>query len=141
MQIRLWIPGDPIPQRRPRACAMRVGSTVRARVYSDQDKEQDAYRMAIISRLPVGWSAIQGPVALDCRFYFAVPRSAPKKKQAVMIAGEVFHTVKPDGSNLLKFLEDAANGVLWRDDRQIVRAGWCKAYGTVAGTEIVVAEV
>ena len=137
MELRIWIPGDPTPLHRPRAC--RAGS--RVRMYSDQEKEMNAYRLELLRHVPVGWSALQGPIALECRFYFQVPVSAPKKRQALMLSGGEFHTKKPDGSNLLKFVEDCGNGVLWTDDKQIVRASFCKSFGVQAGTEIAFREI
>lgn len=145
MEIRLWIPGDPIQLNRPRACAVPnkrgANRPYRARVYSDQEDAMEKYKLELMRRLPVGHSAIQGPCVLDCRFYFTVPKSASKKRQAAMISGAEYHCHKPDGSNLLKWVEDCGNGILWRDDKQIVRASFVKVYGVAPGTEIMVQDV
>ncbi len=64
-----------------------------------------------------------GAVALDVTAVFIKPKSAKKR---------VFHTSKPDGSNILKLLEDAGNGILWKDDSQIVSSKITKQYGAIA---------
>ena len=49
-----------------------------------------------------------------------------------------YHAQKPDASNLVKIVEDAANGVLWHDDCQIGRLTAQKVWGLPARTELVV---
>jgi Holliday junction resolvase RusA-like endonuclease len=71
---------------------------------------------------------LEGPVALELAAFFLKPKSVSKKR--------AFHTVKPDGSNILKLFEDAGNGVLWRDDSQIVSAKVTKQYGEPARLEV-----
>jgi Holliday junction resolvase RusA-like endonuclease len=56
---------------------------------------------------------------IDC----AVPASGSKKKQRAALAGEIFPTTKPDKDNVIKAVYDGCNGVLWRDDVQVV-GGW-----------------
>ena len=50
------------------------------------------------------------------------------------------HTIKPDIDNLLKFVMDAGNGVLWSDDRQIHQVQMKKVYGPVPETVIILEE-
>lgn len=60
------------------------------------------------------------PVDLLVEFRFAIPDSWPKWKRELAADGLVHHTKKPDCSNLVKAIEDACNGVLWKDDGQVV---------------------
>ena len=62
---------------------------------------------------------LDGPLALLVRVYFALPKTAHRKMREV---GYAWHTKTPDASNVLKLVEDAANGVLYHDDKQISRA-------------------
>ena len=50
------------------------------------------------------------------------------------------HTIKPDIDNLLKFVMDAGNGVLWNDDRQIHQVQMKKVYGPEPETVIILEE-
>ena len=66
---------------------------------------------------------------IEARAVFIIPKSWPKaKKQAAMI-GEIQHTGKPDADNVLKTVGDALNGIVWKDDSQIVSASINKRYG------------
>jgi Holliday junction resolvase RusA-like endonuclease len=60
---------------------------------------------------------------------FQIPASWSKKKQLEAKLGEVWPTVKPDYDNILKIL-DALNGVVYVDDKQIVKAECEKVYST-----------
>ena len=52
--------------------------------------------------------------------YFAIPKSKPKafKEQATL--GNIRPTTRPDVDNIAKIVCDALNGILWRDDSQVV---------------------
>jgi Holliday junction resolvase RusA-like endonuclease len=47
---------------------------------------------------------------------------------------------KPDASNVLKSVEDAMNGVVYKDDSQIVNIHVSKVYSSVSGVDVCVKE-
>lgn len=70
-----------------------------------------------------------GRAPLDCALRvdlsaeFGIPASWSKKKQAAALTGEIRPTKRPDLSNVIKQVEDAFNGVVYRDDALIVEYG------------------
>ena len=79
-----------------------------------------------------GTDLLTCPVDLLVVFHFAIPPAWPKWKRELAMRGLVHHTRKPDCSNLVKAIEDACNGVLFRDDGQVVGTIVDKAYTTGA---------
>lgn len=67
------------------------------------------------------------PVALECIFVFE-PAKSNKAKH-----GD-HHAIKPDVDNLLKWVMDVGNSVLWEDDKLVARVSGIKVYGDVAKT-------
>lgn len=63
----------------------------------------------------------EGPIQLLVEVQYRRPKSAPKSR--------VLPCVKPDLSNVVKLIEDAANGILFKDDAQIVSLLATKSYG------------
>lgn len=57
-------------------------------------------------------------LVVDVAFFFRRPKSVKR----------LHPTVKPDLSNIFKTVEDAGNGILWRDDSQIISASISKYY-------------
>lgn len=52
---------------------------------------------------------------MNIDFVFARPKNVAKK----LGTGRMLHTVKPDRDNLAKAVQDALNGIVYRDDAQI----------------------
>lgn len=92
--LALEYEGTPHPQARPKARSMGR----RATVYKPDADEQKALH-AILRTLHQG-EPLEGPVVLVAAFYLPDLRTR-------------------DTSNQIKHLEDAANKVLWKDDRQV----------------------
>ena len=75
------------------------------------------------------------PLNLEVDFY--VPR--PKGhfgKRGLRLSAPAFPTVKPDATKLLRAVEDALTGIVWRDDAQVVEQHVSKLYGEPARAEI-----
>jgi crossover junction endodeoxyribonuclease RusA len=70
------------------------------------------------------------PVELTLNFYFTKPKSA--KRRAM--------TTKPDGSKLLRAIEDALTGILFHDDSQVIESHVRKHYGGPERVEIEIKE-
>jgi Holliday junction resolvase RusA-like endonuclease len=70
----------------------------------------------------------EGALSMGLVFHFLKPKSAPKKR--------VWPTVKPDADNLTKMVCDSCNGILYKDDSQIVRLFIEKRYSETEGIEI-----
>lgn len=62
-----------------------------------------------------------GPVEMVISVYLAVPKRWNKKQKAAAKAKLILPTKKPDVSNIAKSIEDAMNGVVYRDDSQIFK--------------------
>ena len=84
---------------------------------------RDSVKGQILSQLPHDWKMIEGPICINyLEFRFSHLKGFSKSLLEVL-DGNVFDVGKPnkpDCDNLLKSVGDALNGMLFRDDAQIV---------------------
>ena len=66
---------------------------------------------------------VEGPLQVQITVQLLKPKSKPKTRPS-------WPTSKPDADNYAKLVLDALNGVLWRDDSQVVRLFVEKTYCT-----------
>lgn len=97
---------------------------------------KEAVGYALIAQRP---QQTEFAVAVKAKFFMPIPPSWSKKKQKEHIGKPV--TVKPDIDNLVKGLFDAANGIVWKDDNQVVRCEAEKIYSDSPRIEFEVTEV
>jgi Holliday junction resolvase RusA-like endonuclease len=113
MEIVLDVPGQPVPQPRPRFTRMGGGRT-----YTPTGHAIHGYRQAIELVAKASGKTIAGATVLDVDAVFARPPSHWRK-----------HDLKPDspawprgdGDNVLKAVADALTDAgIWPDDDQVV---------------------
>jgi Holliday junction resolvase RusA-like endonuclease len=69
---------------------------------------------------------ITGAIELTAEFYFKRPGShygSGKNASTLKPSAPMIHAQSPDLAKLLRSLEDALSGVVWRDDKQVFRYG------------------
>lgn len=84
---------------------------------------------------------LEGPLELVVRFYVPRPKGHYGARGNVLPSAPAWPTVKPDATKLLRAVEDAMTGLVWRDDAQVVVQHASKRYGEPARCEIAVAPV
>jgi len=132
-EITMTIPGLPLSKKRPRFA--RRGKFVQT--YNCQETEEGKFRWELLARLKGAPPIASGiGIRLYCRFFMPIPASTPKKQRVLMEGCAVRHTKKPDLDNLIKFVKDCANGILWVDDSQVFSITTSKAYHQNPATEI-----
>lgn len=112
--IRFTLPFDPVAKGRPRMS--RHGHAYTPAKTRRFEAAVKAYAAVFAPKEP-----LVGPVKLTARYYFKPPKKGPAKP----------HLGKPDLSNLSKALEDALNGMMWKDDSQITSHETEKMYDWV----------
>lgn len=55
----------------------------------------------------------------EINVYMTIPKGFSKKKKEQALAGQIRPTVKPDCDNIAKNINDALNGIVYPDDKQI----------------------
>jgi Holliday junction resolvase RusA-like endonuclease len=109
--------GEPVAWARTRIS--RTGS-----LFTPQRQRNNAVALKLLAQQEmIGRTPLEGPVMLDVTAEFAIPKSFSRAKREDAITRYIFPTKKPDLSNIVKQVEDALNGVAFRDDAQIVRYG------------------
>lgn len=123
--ITFTIPGQPQGKGRP-----RVGSIAgKARMFTPAKTVQYEGLIAhAAAGALAGRPLLEGPVEMALAIECQVPTSWSGKKQRMALAGEIHPTTKPDADNVLKAVCDGCNGVLWRDDVQVVQLRIVKRY-------------
>ena len=84
--------------------------------------------------------ALEGPLRLSVTFWIARPKSHFNAKGIVRSSSSKTPWGKPDATKLVRAIEDALNGIAWRDDAQVVTQHVFKRYGAVAGATVRIAE-
>lgn len=76
-----------------------------------------------------------GPLGIFLIFYMPMSANATKKRK--LIPGD-FHYIRPDNSNLVKFIEDVGNDVIYNDDAVIADIRGIKIYDKKPRTELII---
>jgi Holliday junction resolvase RusA-like endonuclease len=136
--VTFSVPGKPVGKGRPRVG--RGGG--HARMFTPEKN--------VSSENLVGWTAAQamagrqvitGPVNVRLHIAMDIPASWSKVKQQRALEGLEHPTTKPDMDNVIKAIFDAMNGVVWKDDVQVIGLSTSKAYGQAPGVRVEVREI
>lgn len=117
-RFSLFIPIEPVSKLRARVVAGRAFTPEKTRRFEAQLKIFVIRHLNLVcakEKLDFPWNE---PLKLEIVFKVSRPKSVKRN----------FPTVKPDGSNLLKAVEDALNTILWHDDAQIITWNLAKRY-------------
>lgn len=95
--------------------SVRMG---RKSIYNPSQRGMQQTRHYVKSLLPqLGGSLLSGALLVIVHFKMPIPKTIrPLQRQFFHNAP---HAKRPDGDNLEKFLNDALNGIIWRDDSEI----------------------
>lgn len=80
-----------------------------------------------------------GALKLDVIFYMQVPDSMKRKRKDDV--SYTPHCKKPDIDNLIKFVLDCSNGILFEDDSQIAIINASKIYSMLGRTEFTITQL
>lgn len=133
-----WVPVPPQSKGRPRFAR----ATGRAYTPATTQAAERTLRGELSHATTLGMNAskytwpMAGALELQVESVLAIPASWSKRKQDEATRGLLSHVSRPDVDNLGKLVMDAANGVLWHDDAQLVSVTLSKRYGPTPGTAV-----
>lgn len=130
--ISFTISGQPQAQKRHRD--RRGGGK-----YDPSAKEKKEFLAKCMQYKPE--TPLDEPIALAVNCYFARPKShyrTGKFSHLLKRGIPEYHTNKPDGDNILKFIGDALGGLFWSDDRIICYQLVTKVYSIKPKTVIAI---
>jgi Holliday junction resolvase RusA-like endonuclease len=139
--------GKPQPAGSKRAFATKTGRIV---VTDDNPRSKpwqvvvaDAALEAMLTDKGV-MPLLEGPLGLAVVFNITRPKGhfgTGRNAGALKDSAPYWPTVKPDATKLLRGLEDALTGVVWRDDAQVVEQAVTKRYAEREGAQVIVWEL
>jgi Holliday junction resolvase RusA-like endonuclease len=138
MQIHFTVEGDPKGKGRPRFT--RAGKFTR--VYTDkQTLDYEALIKFFAAEAMGSTDPLETPVSVFLYIRHAVPQSYSKKRTEACLSGLEQPCKKPDIDNIAKTYLDGMNGVIFKDDTQVIDLHVKKVYSVVAGVDVMVMEV
>ena len=127
-RIVVVVPGKPRGKGRPRT-AVIAG---RAQIYTDAKTRSEEAAVRTFASAAMAKAGLDRPytgaVILRMCAYRPMPAAFSDKKRGAAERGELVPTSRPDFDNAAKLAADAINGILIRDDAQIVSAIIHKRY-------------
>jgi len=124
------IDGPPVAKGRPRFS--------RGRTYTPAKTAAAEERIRNLVALEFHEDPTTKPINIMLSFGMEIPKSWTKAKKEDARQGWLPHVSTPDLDNLVKLVTDALNGVVYKDDAQIVRLDAAKLYLPVPATIITV---
>lgn len=126
MNIIFTIPGEPAGKGRPRFS--RVGGVVRTHTPAKTKSYEQLVQSCFLKAAKGAAFDKNEMIFVRILACFGIPKSATKKRRAMMLQGEILPTKRPDFDNIGKIICDALNGIAYHDDAQIVAAQVVKKY-------------
>lgn len=133
--LKIEIPGSPIGQGRPKF------STINGHPKAYDPEKSRNYKayvrmLATQAMKDSGFTMIEGPCVLRIDAYFEVPKSKSKRFREAALLDQERPTKKPDADNIVKAIQDALNGLVYKDDAYIVHLACQKFYSDNPRVEV-----
>ncbi len=136
--IDIFIPGIPVPGGSKKAFKHPKTGAI---IVMDDAKGNAGWKAVVWGEAKKQYRGepLAGPLEVD--FAFTLPRpkdhyGTGRNAGKVKLDAPEFHITRPDITKFIRASEDAAKGVLWGDDGQIVRQTASKEYGETPGVRI-----
>lgn len=113
------VPGKPKGKDRPRGKNHYTPKATR---------EYEAKVRACYKLQGGGMISEDGPLSIRVLILHPIPKRTPKLRRQQMLQGLIRPMKTPDGDNVMKIVDDALNGVAYKDDRQLVDGSWRTFY-------------
>lgn len=135
-ELKVFIPGEPCAQGRPRFST--AGGFVRA--YDPaKSRNYKAYVKAVCADAAEkqGWLFNTDlPLEVEIIAGLSIPSSKSKKWKLAAAEGVEKPTKKPDVDNIAETITDALSGVIYKDDKQIIKLTVTKLYNERPGATV-----
>lgn len=140
--IIFHVPGAPRGKGRARSSS-RIGrdKSGKARAFTRHYTPEETVAYESLARLAAakamaGREPYTGAIRMRLHIVMPVPRSWSGVRQQRALDKLIAPTVKPDGDNVEKAIKDACNGVVYRDDVQVVDDSKIRVYGAELGVTV-----
>ncbi|QXZ11690.1 RusA family crossover junction endodeoxyribonuclease [Pseudomonas sp. AO-1] len=128
--VSFVVPGEAVGKGRPRVTT--IGG--HARMFTPAKTASYENLIAIAAQTAMaGRDLITGPVMVELKIFVSVAASWSRKKTLEALHGLVMPTKKPDADNVLKAICDGINGIVFKDDVQVVNVSLSKRFGETPG--------
>jgi Holliday junction resolvase RusA-like endonuclease len=140
--VAFTVYGKPQPAGSKRAFRTKRGGVA----VTDDNPKAKPWQTAVAETALEQWdgSLLEGPLALRVIFYVARPKGhygSGRNSAHVRPSAPPHPITRPDTSKLVRAVEDALTGALWRDDAQVVTQTALKRYGTPERAEVWIGEI
>jgi Holliday junction resolvase RusA-like endonuclease len=135
--VHFQVEGIPIGKGRPRF--RRTKNFVQT--YTDSKTAAWEETIKTVAKSAMGDTPpLESPVSVFVYFGLPVPSSYSKKRTTACLEGREAPSKKPDLDNMAKAVLDAMNGVVFKDDSQIINLHLKKVYSIEVGVNVLVKE-
>lgn len=136
-KLIVFIPGPPQGKGRARAFITKDRQRRPTVAHYTPDKtakyEEVIASHGMCARVQAKINKFEHPVKLSICAMMPIPVSWPKWKKKLAVKGYIAPTIKPDLDNIEKVVADAFNGVIWKDDTQVVSGEKYQIYSNRIG--------
>lgn len=132
MTLKFTVHGNPVPKARPRVT--RTGHAYTPKPTADYER-----LVAMLAKEAMkGLCPTGKAIVLIVKAYFGIPKSWTKAKKQQALYGQLHPMKRPDLDNCIKAIQDAMNGIVYKDDSQIVEISASKRYSAVPRVDVVI---
>lgn len=142
MEIKFTVLGKPFGKQRPRFSRRGRYTTTYTPQKTMDYEERVKYECIENMRDSnfTGWHSDE-PLQMRIDAYYEIPKSYSKQKVRMIETGVLLATKKPDWDNIGKIIADSLNGILYKDDAQIVIGSVYKHYSNSPRVEVIVGDI
>src|SRR5699024_10591555 len=120
IHLKLIIDGKPEPQLRPRISGNRM--------YDPKKTKNYKRYVGLLARQQYKGELLISPLAIEMDIYRQIPKNTSKKRRKLKNEKTIRPIVKPDVDNYTTGTLDALNGIIYKDDSQVVDLNARKYY-------------